>query len=281
MTLYEELGVSYTATPEEIEQAYIDRLRPFERGGNSCERQKIEYAYSILSDSDRREAYDLLMGFPVKGPGQRACCGRCSALQELNKKERTVTKLTAAVGLLSIVAVLLLAALMGSPGKAVPASAHGSSSQEIKGVAEPTPLPAPTASPTPRPTAKPTPKPTPAPTPTPVPSQRFLITASKRMDFNHSVGNDWSWYAEANGNPIGKNGAYVKLSSGDRVDLYAECVEDDSIPDIGSTSSYIIINEADLEGDFYVELEVVVKENRGRYSGNTAQFTITFDFTRS
>ncbi|KNH09103.1 DnaJ domain-containinging protein, partial [Perkinsela sp. CCAP 1560/4] len=57
---YTLLGVSKTATPEEIKKAY--RRKAIEKhpdqGGSSEEFTKINEAYSVLSDSSKRSMYD-------------------------------------------------------------------------------------------------------------------------------------------------------------------------------------------------------------------------------
>jgi curved DNA-binding protein CbpA len=60
MNLYEILGVSRDATPEEIKSAYRKlamRHHP-DRGGGEVEFKRIQTAYDCLSDSDRRKRYD-------------------------------------------------------------------------------------------------------------------------------------------------------------------------------------------------------------------------------
>lgn len=61
MTHYETLGVSETATPEEIKKAYrklASQHHP-DKGGDVAKFQSIEQAYRILSDTQARQQYDL------------------------------------------------------------------------------------------------------------------------------------------------------------------------------------------------------------------------------
>ncbi|MCX5495105.1 DnaJ domain-containing protein [Kaistia dalseonensis] len=58
--LYEELGVRHDATPAAIDKAYRQKARKAhpDTGGSSEAFHKLSHAYAILSDADRRKAYD-------------------------------------------------------------------------------------------------------------------------------------------------------------------------------------------------------------------------------
>ena len=61
MTHYATLGISETASPEEIKRAYrklASQHHP-DKGGDTAKFQQVEEAYRILSDPQKREQYDL------------------------------------------------------------------------------------------------------------------------------------------------------------------------------------------------------------------------------
>ena len=62
MTLYEVLGVAPDATPEQIKKAYQRLAMKYHpdrmEGGDDRHFKKIQGAYEVLSDPERRELYD-------------------------------------------------------------------------------------------------------------------------------------------------------------------------------------------------------------------------------
>lgn len=106
----------------------------------------------------------------------------------------------------------------------------------------------------------------------------YNVTVSFDETYNDSVGHDWKFYATVNGETITNSGVEITCDVGDRVDLYAQCVERDTYPDIGEDNSYIIIEEDDLWNPFTVYSDVTVTEDRGRFAGNTAGIAVTFTF---
>jgi len=62
LDLYEILGVERDASPKEIKKAYrkkASEFHPDKNGGKECEEfHHVQTAYEVLSDPDRRKAYD-------------------------------------------------------------------------------------------------------------------------------------------------------------------------------------------------------------------------------
>lgn len=61
MSLYDHLGVPPNATPDEIKKAYRTRAQkhhPDKEGGDADAFQKVQSAYDVLGDAERRARYD-------------------------------------------------------------------------------------------------------------------------------------------------------------------------------------------------------------------------------
>lgn len=70
----------------------------------------------------------------------------------------------------------------------------------------------------------------------------------------------------------------LNLKSTDTLKLKAEAEEQDKIPDIGSKSANVKVSSFSKSTN--KTLSVVVKENRGRYSGNTATWEFKFKISK-
>lgn len=80
MNPYEELGLSASATDEEIRQKYKSLAQQHhpDRGGDEEKFKRIKFAYEILSDSDARREYD------TTGKINKDLTARNVALEELS-----------------------------------------------------------------------------------------------------------------------------------------------------------------------------------------------------
>lgn len=144
-----------------------------------------------------------------------------------------------------------------------------------------TPVPTNTPLPTNTPTAIPTSTPNPTPTPTPVIDISLRVTLkTAQMLSNNSVGNDWSYTCWVNNEYIGKGDTIdLTAKSDSKITLNATAKEHDKFPDSGSNTLDIDIKDISTTEKIY-KIEVTVKENRGRYSGNTAKWLFEFTVNR-
>lgn len=61
MSLYDDLGVTPNATPDEVKRAYralAQKHHPDKDGGNADAFQKVQSAYDVIGDAERRARYD-------------------------------------------------------------------------------------------------------------------------------------------------------------------------------------------------------------------------------
>jgi hypothetical protein len=118
-------------------------------------------------------------------------------------------------------------------------------------------------------TATETPTPTPTPTPiitvapeAPEEKPKIVTLISALMIENNSVGNDWSYTVKINGKIL-NIGDSLKIT--DKViTANITVIEEDSRPDEGFKNENLKIG--------LNEFDVLVTENMGRYSGNTAKW---------
>ncbi|MBQ3669218.1 MAG: SH3 domain-containing protein [Clostridia bacterium] len=96
--------------------------------------------------------------------------------------------------------------------------------------------------------------------------------------YNH-VGYNWTHEFYINGQRI-TGGMPLTLRAGDTIELSAFITENDSYSDTGSKTVTKTITQAELDRGFNVSFSVRVSENRGRYSGSSCEWRVTFYFTR-
>lgn len=96
----------------------------------------------------------------------------------------------------------------------------------------------------------------------------YKITYSAYMLSNNHVGNEWDYSIFYDGNEF-KNGELITANIGSSIPINAEVYEYDKIIDYGSSSINLI-----LEDGYEATTQVIVRENRGRYYGNTATWKV-------
>ena len=105
----------------------------------------------------------------------------------------------------------------------------------------------------------------------------YLITYSAWLDYNNRVGNSWGYGLEYYGEYIesGSQVSCAKIAKGIIVTVYA--IEYDNVTDYGQ--AYASFDSLDVGEKETKEVAVIVRENRGRYAGSTAQwiFEITVE----
>lgn len=113
-------------------------------------------------------------------------------------------------------------------------------------------------------------------TPVPVASKfKVTISYSAKMVSNDHVGNSWSTYIEVGDTTIKKGkSAKVEVSTNDTIQIVCNAVENDKIPDYGDSTIKIKVKDL-KKGKNTFKSSVFVTENRGRYSGNEAEWSFT------
>ena len=93
---------------------------------------------------------------------------------------------------------------------------------------------------------------------------------------NNHVGNEWRFSCTVNKISLKeKNTVKVRATTNNSISIIATAVEEDKYPDSNSKSLSIPVSKL-KEGSNQYSIQVTVKENRGRYSGNTATWKFSF-----
>ncbi|GIO13834.1 hypothetical protein J19TS2_33890 [Cohnella xylanilytica] len=103
---------------------------------------------------------------------------------------------------------------------------------------------------------------------------KVTLVSVELVDNDH-VGNEWYTTASVNGKTI-EEGSTLTLTvkPTDTLKLKAYAEEQDKIPDKGTTNATLKVSN--VKKSVNKELNVKVVENRGRYSGNEADWKFTF-----
>ena len=110
----------------------------------------------------------------------------------------------------------------------------------------------------------------------------MAVTVTARLMNNNSVGDDWELdfsvktTREYKLKLSTKHTVYV--SPGGLLKVNSKIRESDSIDDFTSKSGYKFISTSNIFQGFKLKYEIPVKENRGRYAGNTAYWEVTYTF---
>lgn len=101
----------------------------------------------------------------------------------------------------------------------------------------------------------------------------YRVKMYASMDSNNSVGHEWYYDRYYNGGNV-HDGFEVTCQPGTSGLVEMKITENDSWPDVGYGSAYITLKDG-----FQTSFNVTVVENRGRYYGNTATFTVNVTVT--
>ena len=109
-------------------------------------------------------------------------------------------------------------------------------------------------------------------------SRKMIVKASASCgDYNH-VGKEWTKDFFINGTAINTNSEFT-VAVGDKITVSARITEHDKYPDEGNGSTSHTVTQADLDNGFSLGFGVDVCENKGRYSGCVASWSVVFKFS--
>ena len=109
-------------------------------------------------------------------------------------------------------------------------------------------------------------------------STTFTVNGSYEVIRENSVGNDWSCTYSIDGDGLFFSDTLI-AAVGDTIKISAKVTENDSSPDVGRNSISRTLSYEDIVRGFTTSFYVYVKEDRGRYTGNTATVYIKLTFT--
>ena len=95
-----------------------------------------------------------------------------------------------------------------------------------------------------------------------------------------TVGNEWSKYFSVNNSPLtGTTQHEITIWQGQNLTALTRIVEEDGVDDVGIQLSEHTITRDDLKYGFSIRQEIEVKEENGRFSGNSVEWTVVYSFT--
>lgn len=102
---------------------------------------------------------------------------------------------------------------------------------------------------------------------------------NRYLNYNNHVGHDWGTAIEVGEINLKSKSAKIALKSDDEILIRASATEFDSISDYGSKSLKLSYKDLERGESYKYALSVIVRENRGRYSGNTAEWIFNIKVT--
>ncbi|KGK88588.1 hypothetical protein [Clostridium sp. HMP27] len=98
---------------------------------------------------------------------------------------------------------------------------------------------------------------------------------------NDSVGDDWKFEADINGIKVKQDeSVQVLVNPTDKLNFNVKAEELDKIPDVGTNNTSKDVTQLNLSEKNLYSTEVTVKENKGRYIGNTAKWKFDWIISR-
>ena len=119
------------------------------------------------------------------------------------------------------------------------------------------------------------------------PESDIDVSVNNTLVSNNSVGNEWYIENYANNTPIFESGIVpigdekintIHLKFGNPITVETYIAEDDNWPDTAKNKYKHTFSKTDLIGGCYITQTTYVRENNGRYQGNTAKWETRYDF---
>lgn len=107
-----------------------------------------------------------------------------------------------------------------------------------------------------------------------MPPVTLKIAVNAKKDYNDHVGNSWGKQLYVNGEPV-KGTAKITVENGDSFTIQYEIWENDKNPDEGYCKRTIEVTPEIMTKGVTIDEYIIVYENGGRYSGNSAGWYVT------
>ena len=112
-------------------------------------------------------------------------------------------------------------------------------------------------------------------------AQTIQITCEKPvMIFNNHVGNEWGFQMDVNGTPQQINNPLNIPISDIQNTSFVVYESNETHPDFASTSLNIEASALIPNKEYSKEIDVVITESNGRYSGNQAKWRLKFYYKK-